>query len=75
MPEVLALARRVEADAGAERPVVRRDRDLGRLAALDALATANSSRPVSPSDSRPSPSMNWSGSTPIIRRFERWMRS
>ena len=35
----------------------------------------NSSRPVSPSDSAFSPGMNWSGRMPIIRRFERWIRS
>ena len=35
----------------------------------------NSSRPVRPSDSRVSPGMNCSGSTPIIRRLERWIRS
>ena len=35
----------------------------------------NSSSPVRPSDSADSPSGNWSGSTPIPTRLERWMRS
>src|SRR6185503_20908106 len=37
--------------------------------------TENTSRPVSPSDSRLSPGRYWSGRIPIIRRFERWIRS
>ena len=33
------------------------------------------SRPVRPSDAALSPGRNWSGSTPIPTRFERWIRS
>jgi hypothetical protein len=36
---------------------------------------ANDSRPVSPSEAALSPGRNWSGSTPIPTRFERWIRS
>ena len=38
-------------------------------------AIENSSSPVRPSDSAESPSANWSGSTPMPTRLERWMRS
>ena len=74
MPEVLALARRVETDARAELLVVGAHRHLARLAVLDAvdrerLAAGQAER------LGVSPSMNCSGSTPIISRFERWMRS
>ena len=37
--------------------------------------TENFSRPLRPSDSAFSPSGYWSGRMPIIRRFERWIRS
>ena len=74
MPQVLALAGRVEPDAGAELLAVRPHGDLARLAVFDAL-DRQLLVPVSPSDSRLSPGMNSSGSTPIIRRFERWIRS
>ncbi len=33
------------------------------------------SSPVRPRDSAEAPSGNWSGSTPMPMRFERWMRS
>ena len=35
----------------------------------------NDSRPVNPSDSGDSPCMNCNGNTPIISRFDRWIRS
>ena len=37
--------------------------------------SVNASRPVRPSDAALSPSRNWSGSTPIPTRLERWIRS
>ncbi len=46
-----------------------------RASALSTPVIENTSRPVSPSDSAFSPSGYWSGSTPIISRFERWIRS
>ena len=74
MPDVLALARGVEPEDRAELPVVGPDSDLARLAVLDAgdreLLAAGE-----PSDSRLSPGRNCSGRIPIIRRFERWIRS
>ncbi len=36
---------------------------------------SNISRPVSPRVAASSPGANWSGSTPMPTRFERWMRS
>ena len=59
----------------AELAVVGAHRHLARLAVLERRRSRTSSRPVSPSDSRLSPGRNWSGRTPIISRFERWMRS
>jgi hypothetical protein len=46
-----------------------------RASAFSTPTTSNSSRPVRPRLATLSPSMNWSGRMPIIRRFERWIRS
>ena len=70
MPVVLALARGVETDAGAEFPIVRAHGHLAGLAAVDAFDREELAA-RQPERLRPSPSMNWSGRTPIIRRFER----
>ena len=74
MHEVLALARCVEAHDRAELDPVGTHRDLVRLPVLEP-AIEYSSRPLSPSDSLLSPDRYCSGSTPIISRFERWIRS
>jgi hypothetical protein len=66
VPHVVALARRVEADARAELRVV---------GAQSTPLIEKVSRPVSPSESGVSPSANCSGSTPIMSRFDRWIRS
>ena len=74
MAEVLPLARRVEADARPELLVVGAHRHLARLAVLDArrsrtLAAGQPERLAALAG------RNWSGRTPIISRFERWIRS
>ena len=73
--QVLALARRVEADARAELLVVGAHGHLASPRRSRRRSIENSSRPVRPSDSALSPSRNCSGRMPIISRFERWIRS
>ena len=74
MPQVLALARRIEPDGGAELVAVCAHRHLGRLRVLDPgdrelLAAAQTERLEALAG------RYWSGRMPIISRLERWIRS
>ncbi len=74
MPKVLALARRVEPDAGAELLAVGADGHLARLGVVDP-EDRELLAPGEPERLAALAGRNWSGSTPIISRFERWIRS